>query len=109
MSSIAGTRAEQQSGEFASADAVRRIVYTTNAIEALNAKLRRAVRAKSRFRNDKSAMKLFFLALHRSEKDWRMRPEVGHGQGAVRNPVQSALYQSAVLISETSSRHTRNS
>ena len=39
-----------------------------------HAKLRRAVRAKSRFRNDESAMKLFFLALHRSEKDWRIPP-----------------------------------
>ena len=32
-----------------SADEVRRILYTTNAIEALNAKLRRAVRARGHF------------------------------------------------------------
>jgi putative transposase len=55
-------------------DAVRRIVYTTNAIEALNAKLRRAVRARGHFPSDEAAMKLLFLVLNRSEKDWRMPP-----------------------------------
>src|SRR4051812_42360510 len=53
---------------------VRRIVYTTNAIEALNAKLRRAVRARGHFPSDEAAMKLLFLVLNRSEKDWRMPP-----------------------------------
>jgi putative transposase len=59
---------------YAFPDQVRRIVYTTNAIEALNAKLRRAVRARGHFPNDESAMKLLFLVLNRSEKDWRMPP-----------------------------------
>jgi len=53
---------------------VRRIVYTTNSIEALNAKLRRAVRTRGHFPNDESAMKLLFLVLNRSEKEWRMPP-----------------------------------
>jgi putative transposase len=48
---------------------VRRIVYTTNAIEALNAKLRRAVRARGHFPTDEAAMKLLFLVLNRSEKE----------------------------------------
>jgi putative transposase len=59
---------------YAFPDAVRRIVYTTNAIEALNAKLRRAVRARGHFPSDEAAMKLLFLVLNRSEKDWRMPP-----------------------------------
>jgi putative transposase len=59
---------------YAFPDAVRRIVYTTNAIEALNAKLRRAVRARGHFPTDEAAMKLLFLVLNRSEKDWRMPP-----------------------------------
>ena len=59
---------------YAFPDAVRRIVYTTNAIEALNAKLRRAVRARGHFPNDEAAIKLLFLVLNRSEKDWRMPP-----------------------------------
>ena len=54
--------------------AVRRILYTTNAIEALNAKLRRAVRARGHFPNDDAATKLLFLVLNRSEKQWIMPP-----------------------------------
>jgi putative transposase len=53
---------------------VRRLVYTTNSIEALNSKLRRAVRARGHFPNDEAAMKLLFLVLNRSEKDWIMPP-----------------------------------
>ena len=51
---------------------VRKILYTTNAIEALNSKLRRAVRARGHFPTDEAAMKLLFLVLNRSEKEWRM-------------------------------------
>ena len=51
---------------------VRRILYTTNAIEALNSKLRRAVRARGHFPTDEAAIKLLFLVLNRSEKEWKM-------------------------------------
>jgi putative transposase len=51
---------------------VRRLIYTTNAIEALNAKLRRAVRARGHFPTDEAAMKLLFLVLNRTEKEWTM-------------------------------------
>ncbi len=50
------------------------LVYTTNSIEALNSKLRRAVRARGHFPTDEAAMKLLFLVLNRSEKDWIMPP-----------------------------------
>ena len=53
---------------------VRRLLYTTNAIEALNSKLRRAVRARGHFPTDEAALKLLFLVLNRSEKEWRMPP-----------------------------------
>jgi putative transposase len=53
---------------------VRRILYTTNAIEALNAKLRRAVRARGHFPTDEAAMKLLFLVLNRIEREWKMPP-----------------------------------
>jgi glycosyltransferase involved in cell wall biosynthesis len=53
---------------------VRRILYTTKAIEALNAKLRRAVQARGPFPTDDAAMKLLFLVLHRAEKAWIMPP-----------------------------------
>jgi putative transposase len=51
---------------------VRRILYTTNAIEALNAKLRRAVRARGHFPTDEAAMKLLYLVLNRTERAWKM-------------------------------------
>jgi putative transposase len=53
---------------------VRRMLYTTNAIEALNAKLRRAVRARGHFPTDEAALKLLFLVLNRTEKAWTMPP-----------------------------------
>ena len=57
---------------FAFPDAVRRIIYTTNAIEALNAKLRRAVRTRGHFPTDDAAMKLLFLVLRETVREWKM-------------------------------------
>ena len=51
---------------------VRRLIYTTNAIEALNSKLRRAVRARGHFPTDEAALKLLFPVLNRTEKEWTM-------------------------------------
>ena len=53
---------------------VRRIIYTTNAIEALNAKLRRAVRTRGHFPSDEAAIKLLYLGLNLAEREWRMPP-----------------------------------
>ena len=49
-------------------------IPVTNAIEALNAKLRRAVRARGHFPTDEAALKLLFLVLNRSEKEWKVGP-----------------------------------
>jgi putative transposase len=51
---------------------VRRIIYTTKSIEALNAKLRRAVRARGHFPTDDAVLKLLFLVLNLIAKEWRM-------------------------------------
>jgi putative transposase len=59
---------------FAFPAEVRRIVYTTNAIEALNAKLRRAVRTRGHFPSDEAALKLLYLVLNLAEREWRMPP-----------------------------------
>ena len=48
------------------------IMPVTNAIEALNSKLRRAVRARGHFPTDEAALKLLFLVLNRAEREWRM-------------------------------------
>jgi putative transposase len=59
---------------FAFPVAVRRIIYTTNAIEALNAKLRRAVRTRGHFPTDEAATKLLWLVLRRVAGEWKMPP-----------------------------------
>jgi putative transposase len=59
---------------FAFPEAVRRIVYTTNAIESLNAKLRRAVRTRGHFPSDDAATKLLFLVLRQAAGEWKMSP-----------------------------------
>src|SRR5215213_2377867 len=51
---------------------VRRIIYPTNAIEPLNAKLRRAVRARGHFPTDEAVLKLLFLVLNLQAKAWKM-------------------------------------
>src|ERR1700759_1181698 len=53
---------------------VRRLIYTTNAIEALNAKLRRAIRARGHFPTDEAATKLIFLVLCQVVREWKMPP-----------------------------------
>ncbi len=54
---------------------VRRIICATNAVEASNAKLRRAaVRTRGHFPSDDAALKLLFLVLNLVEKEWGMPP-----------------------------------
>lgn len=45
---------------------IRRIICTTNAIEALNAKLRRAVRTRGHFPGNEAAMKRLYLILNQA-------------------------------------------
>lgn len=59
---------------FAFSEAIRRIIYTTNAIEALNAKLRRAVRSRRHFPSDDAAMKLLYLVLNHAAQEWKRPP-----------------------------------
>ena len=59
---------------FAFPDAVRRIIYTTMAMEALNAKLRRPVRTRGHFPTADAAMKLLFLVLHQTAREWKLPP-----------------------------------
>lgn len=59
---------------FAFSEAIRRIIYTTNAIEALNSKLRRAVRTRGHFPGDDAAMKLLYLVLNHAAQEWKRPP-----------------------------------
>ncbi len=59
---------------FAFAPAVRKIIDTTNAIEALNAKLRRAVRTRGHFPSHEAATKLIVLVLRQVAREWKTPP-----------------------------------
>jgi putative transposase len=64
---------------FAFSPPIRRIIYTTNAIEALNSKLRRAVRTRGHFPGDEAAMKLLYLVLNRAVEAWKRPPREWYG------------------------------
>jgi len=53
---------------------LRKLIYTTNAIESLNFQLRKVTKAKGHFPNDEAATKLLYLALRNAEKKWTMVP-----------------------------------
>ena len=57
---------------FAFPPEVRRIIYTTNAIESLNSKLRSSVRSRGHFPSDEAATKLLYLVLRDVAKNWKM-------------------------------------
>jgi len=59
---------------FAYPAAVRKILYTTNAIESLHMRLRKIVKNRGHFPSDEAATKLLFLALRNIVKDWTMPP-----------------------------------
>lgn len=56
---------------FAFPAEVRRIIYTTNAIESLNSTLRTAIRSRGHFPNDEAAIKLLYLALRGVSRKWK--------------------------------------
>jgi transposase-like protein len=49
---------------------VRRVIYTTNAIEALNRQLRQAIKTKGSFPSEESAIKLIYLAICNAVPQW---------------------------------------
>jgi putative transposase len=49
---------------------VRRVVYTTNAIEALNRQLRKAIKTKGHFPSEEAARKLIYLAIVNAVPQW---------------------------------------
>ena len=51
---------------------IRKVIYTTNAIESLNSVIRKAVKTRKLFPSDDSAMKVIFLAIQAASKKWTM-------------------------------------
>jgi transposase-like protein len=49
---------------------IRKIIYTTNAIESLNHSLRKVIKTKAVFPDEESVLKLVYLAMHNIAKRW---------------------------------------
>ncbi|MEK7893132.1 transposase [Burkholderia contaminans] len=50
--------------------AVRKVIYTTNAIENINSQLRKIIKTRGHFPTDEAATKLIWLALRNITADW---------------------------------------
>ncbi|WP_405240899.1 IS256 family transposase [Lentisalinibacter orientalis] len=67
---------------FAFSPEVRRIIYTTNAIESLHSQVRKAIRNKGHFPSDEAATKLIYLALRNITAKWKRPPKEWHAARA---------------------------
>ncbi|OIQ76503.1 transposase, mutator family [mine drainage metagenome] len=75
---------------FAFPPAVRRVIYTTNAIESINARLRFDLKTRGHFPSDDAAAKLIWLALRNITADW----------GCAAHNWKEAMNQFAILYAE---------
>jgi putative transposase len=57
---------------FQYSEAIRKAIYTTNAIESLNSVIRKAVNQRKIFAHDNSAYKVVFMAIEQASKKWTM-------------------------------------
>jgi transposase-like protein len=57
---------------FAYPPDIRRVIYTTNAIESLNRSLRKVLKNQGSFPDDEAVLKLLYLALRNIAKKWTM-------------------------------------
>jgi transposase-like protein len=53
-------------------DEIRKVIYTTNAIESLNSVIRKAIKNRKVFPHDQAAMKVVYLAIQAATKKWSM-------------------------------------
>jgi hypothetical protein len=67
---------------------VRRVIYTTNAIEALNRQLRKAIKTKGHFPNEEAARKLIYLAVTNAVPAWTRTPQLDDSTAGVQDPLR---------------------
>jgi transposase-like protein len=79
---------------FSFPPAVRKVVYTTNAIESINARLRKIIKTRGHFPSDDAASKLIWLALRNITADW----------GNAAQDWKTAMNQFAILYEERFTR-----
>ena len=60
---------------FAFAPGIRKMIYTTNAVEALHRSLRKIIKTRGSFPNDDAALKLLYLAIRNAGMRWRRSTE----------------------------------
>ena len=75
---------------FAFPPEIRRVIYTTNAIESVNARVRKIIKTRGHFPSDDAASKLIWLALKNITVDW----------GRAANHWKAAMNQFAILHAE---------
>jgi transposase-like protein len=56
---------------FVFAPGIRKMIYTTNAVEALHRSLRKIIKTRGSFPNDDAALKLLYLAIRNAGMRWR--------------------------------------
>ena len=81
---------------FAFPPAVRRVIYTTNAIESINAQLRKIIKSRGHFPSDDAASKLIWLALRNITADW----------GRAAHNWKEAMNQFAILYADRFTKST---
>ena len=75
---------------FAFPPDIRRVIYTTNALESVHARLRKIIKTRGHFPNDDAATKLIWLALRNLTRRWTMPVRPWH----------EAMTQFAILYPE---------
>ena len=56
--------------QFPSGSEIRKVMYTTNAIEALNAQLRKVNKKRGAFPNPEAVRKVLYLAIMKASERW---------------------------------------
>jgi transposase-like protein len=79
---------------FAFPPQVRRVIYTTNAIESVNARLRKIIKTRGHFPSDEAASKLIWLALRNITATW----------GCAARDWKDAMNQFAILYQDRFTR-----
>ncbi|MFC4161881.1 IS256 family transposase [Chitinimonas lacunae] len=79
---------------FAFPPGIRKVIYTTNAIENINAQLRKIIKTRGHFPTDEAATKLIWLALRNITADW----------GRAAHDWKTAMNQFAILYADRFSR-----
>jgi hypothetical protein len=85
---------------------IRRIIYTTNSIEAVNRQLRKIIKTRGHFPTEDAALKLLWLALRNAEKKWTYRSKNGNARCTSSRSTSPAVSRSQVDENETIEVHT---